>query len=183
MGANFVIQNCQSSFAEKIKIPEVFILEELIFKTPSLLLSYSKPNEYFKGIVYWAGKKTEDGILITTAFLPKAIVTPISFRVNSFDNAVLVSKMNSLGLELIAQVHSHPFGFKLTHCLAEEEAGFIPYDGLFSIIVPNYGLDGLLPLSKNGIYIFSNGKFVKLSEKQILSSFKIMPSIVNGSVL
>ncbi|MGI5826470.1 MAG: hypothetical protein ACOX50_03590 [Patescibacteria group bacterium] len=160
--------------AQGLEFPQIIASPEILEETKKKLLSFSKEDEFFEGVVYWVGKETPQGLLVTEVVVPKATVTPVSFRVTSFENARIITELVKKGLQLIAQVHSHPNRLGVEHNLFEEEMGFMPYDGLFSIVVANYAKDGLLPLVENtGIYIYSKNDFLRLTEEQINSCFKL----------
>ncbi|MCL5090390.1 MAG: hypothetical protein M1514_00075 [Patescibacteria group bacterium] len=158
---------------QNLSLPKVFISDDIITETEALLLSYTKAKENHEGLVYWAARNKNDNFEVIKAIAPRAVTTAVSFRVNSLDNAQIITELNKDELVLIAQLHTHPFGSQLIHSLTEEEIGFMPFEGMFSIIVPDYGQEGILPLEENGIFIFHNGDFQRLSLQQVQSLFKI----------
>lgn len=160
-----------------LAIPVVYIPQEVIDQTKDMLLSYSIHGQMLEGIVYWAGTETEQGLFVTHALTPRAITTPVSFRVSALENARVISSLQEMGLQLIAQVHSHPNGADVNHIITEPEMGFMPFEDFFSIVVKDYAVDGLLPLTeKIGAYIFQEGNFIRLSDKQIQAYLRIVPS-------
>ncbi len=161
--------------AQGLKIPQIIVSANILEETPKKLLSFSRSAEFFEGIVYWVGKETADGLLVTEVVVPKATVTPVSFRVSSFENARIMTELVKKGLQLIAQVHGHHSRLGVEHSLFEEEMGFMPYDGLISIVVANYGKNGLLPLTQNtGIYIYEKDNFARLTNQQVETNFRIV---------
>ena len=50
----------------------------------------------------------------------------------------------------------------------------MPYDSFLSIVVPVYGKEGMLPLTQCGIHRFEKGKFRRLSNLEIITSFSIV---------
>lgn len=163
--------------AQGLKLPKINVPQKILEETKKGLLSFSQKGEFFEGIVYWAGKERSEGFEVTEVILPKAVVTPVSFRVTSFENARIMTCLVKRGLQLIAQVHSHPNRLGVEHNLDEEEMGFMPYDGFFSIVVKNYAKEGLLPLvEKTGIYIYGKNGFAKLTKDQAENTFNVIHS-------
>jgi len=157
-----------------LEIPKVIIPSKIIKETKKQLLSFSRGKEHFEGVVYWVGKETPQGFLVTEVVAPRAMMTPVSFRVAAEENARIMTELVKKGEQIIAQVHSHPPGADLNHRLTEEEMGFLPFEGLVSIVVGDYGTEGLLPLSeKTAVFLFKKGDFDKLPVGEIKSHFVV----------
>jgi proteasome lid subunit RPN8/RPN11 len=62
-------------------------------------------------------------------------------------------------LGIIAQVHSHP-GTDTRHSDGDDTMVFMPYEGMFSLVVGNYGRDGLLPDEGAGLHQFQDHRWV-----------------------
>ena len=155
--------------------PTVLIPRSVVLETERLFLGFAKDSERFEGVVYWVGKETPEGFLVTEAVAPRAMMTPVSFRVNAEENARIMTKLVKKGEQIIAQVSSRPPGSDLRHHLTEEEMGFLPFEGLISVVVSDYGAEGLLPLSeKTAVFLFEKGKFVKLPTQQVTRIFKLV---------
>jgi hypothetical protein len=162
-----------------IQMPKVYITDEVIKKTKDLLLSYSKQGEYHEGIAYWVGKNTSQGVFILGALTPKAQTTYGSVRVGIVENAQVVSQINKMDLQLVAQIHSHPFRCGVGHSEGDDHMIFMPFEGLISIVVKDYALNGLFPLTKTGVHLFYEGEFVRLSDQQVDTFFKIIPNHID----
>ena len=63
----------------------------------------------------------------------------------------------------------------MNHSEGDNDNAFMPYDGFLSVVVPQYGSKGMMPLNICGIHIFENGKFRRLINKEIEYSFRIVP--------
>lgn len=110
---------------------------------------------------------------ITTVIAPSAITTLGSFKTSSVSNARVIAYLANAGLELLAQVHSHP-GNLVDHSQGDDDRAFMPYEGFLSIVVPQYARRGLVPLTICGVHIFEAGGFRRMNEREILSSFHIV---------
>jgi hypothetical protein len=157
---------------ENLKISSISFSDAIFEKTQDLLLGFSQTDERREGIVYWVGEKTEKESIIKDVWVPRAQTTSTSFRVSSFENAAIVAQLLSKGWEIIAQVSSRPIGSDVSISLQDEEIGFLPFQSMISIIVRDYGLEGLKPLSeKTGVYVFKDTNFIRLSSAQIEKFF------------
>lgn len=162
--------------AEKLTISVVRVPRAIVEQTKDSLLSFSLPGQLLEGIVYWAGIETDQGLFVTEAIVPRAAATPISFRVSALENARIITMLQAKGLQLIAQVHSHPNGVELTQSLSVPEVGFLPFEGFFSLVVKDYAVDGLLPFKeKVGIFYFQSGRFNRLTDSQREAYFRVVP--------
>jgi hypothetical protein len=155
---------------ETAGFPTVFIPQSVIQETEKLFLSFTKDSERFEGVVYWVGKETAKGLLVTEVVAPRAMMTPVSFRVSAEENARIMTELVKKGEQIISQLSSRPPGNDLQHRLTEEEMGFLPFEGLVSIVVSDYGTEGLLPFSeKIAVFLFKKGMFEKLPASEIES--------------
>ncbi len=158
--------------AAEADLPTIIIPKRIIEETQKGLLSFSKGDEHYEGVVYWAGKEEKGSLIVSRVVVPRAAATPVSFRVEALENAGIIASLQKEGLLLIAQVHTHP-SLDVGNRPAEEEMGFFPYEGLLSLVVPGYGLDGLLPLTDSGVYLYHEGGFLRLSDEQVEKHFRL----------
>jgi proteasome lid subunit RPN8/RPN11 len=131
-----------------------------------------------EGIVYWAGRQCRGDWLVTTCIAPHARTTPGSFKTSASANATVVTSINAAGLELIAQVHSHPGGF-IDHSDGDSRGALMPYEGFLSIIVPNYGCREMWPLTQCGVHRFESGRFRRLSSGDVEAMFRLVHSLID----
>jgi hypothetical protein len=153
-------------------LPTVLISKTLIKKTEEGLTTFPKePNE---SVVYWAGERKDNELLVKEVIIPKASTSPISFRVNSFENARIMNDLMVKNMELLAQISTRPLGADLTISLSDNEMGFLPFEGMIYIFVANYALEGITPFSqKTAVYLVKGSQHVRFSKEQIQKFFEI----------
>lgn len=161
-----------------ILFPRVYILQELVEATTTLLISFRDDTTQHEGIVYWAGVSTEATLVVTTVIAPYAYTTHASFHTSTVANAQVIAAMASRQLQVLAQVHGHP-GAWVGHSDGDNKGAFMPYTGFYSIVAPNYGLEGLLPLSRCGVHCFVDGRFIQLSATDIDRAFSVIPTSID----
>jgi hypothetical protein len=158
--------------------PRVYVLQEVIEATATLLTSYRDPATQHEGIAYWAGVSAGDIWIVTTAIAPHAQTTRGSYRTSAVANAQVIAAVANRHLQVLAQVHGHP-GDWVGHSDGDNHGAFMPYIGFYSIVVPRYGLQGLLPLASCGIHRFEQGQFVQLSAMEIDQVFTVIPTSID----
>lgn len=155
--------------------PAVVLTTGLLDESARYLTQFRGVSGPHEGILYWAGLSLKDQWTITTIILPKARTTSGSFKTSSLANAEMISFLAEHGLELLAQVHSHPGTF-VDHSPGDITGALMPYENFLSIVVPNYARQGLRPLAVLGIHRYEEGEFRRLVGSDVSTTFKILPS-------
>jgi proteasome lid subunit RPN8/RPN11 len=153
--------------------PLVWIAAELLDRTAAVLHQSGDPRQAHEGVVYWAGRRAGNECFVTTLIAPSAQTTRGSFRTSSAANARVVIYLANAGLELLGQVHSHP-GSLVDHSDGDDEDALMPYDGFYSLVVPNYASQGMRPLSMCGVHLFEKARFRRLANSEINARFRIV---------
>jgi proteasome lid subunit RPN8/RPN11 len=155
--------------------PAVVITTSLLEESAHHLLQFCDAEGPHEGILYWAGLSSPDRWVITTIVLPKARTTSGSFRTSSLANAQMIAFLADHGLELLAQVHSHPGSF-VGHSAGDITGALMPYENFLSIVVPHYSRKGLTTLRSLGIHRFELDEFRRLTESDVSATFKVLPT-------
>ena len=148
------------------------ISSKAIRDTERVLRDYASKNPPNEGLVYWAGRISNNVINVTAVIAPNT--ESDSYRVSTLhkDNFHVVNELNELKLVEVAQVHSHP-GCRVDHSDGDDRWAAFKCDGLLSLVVPNYCDEGMLPLEKCGTHRYKNGGFVRLSTKYVKKHFRL----------
>jgi proteasome lid subunit RPN8/RPN11 len=150
----------------------------LLLRTGEILRKSGTSDEAHEGVTYWAGHRAHNESFVTTVIAPFATTTSGSFVTSSASNAHVIAYLAKAGLELLAQVHSHPGRF-VGHSRGDDERALMPYEGFLSIVVPDYARRGLMPLSTCGVHIFQAGTFRRMNETEIARCFHVVDETVN----
>lgn len=118
-----------------------------------------------EGIAYLLGRTNGTVTLAVTAFRPEATTTRGSFRVEPRAMARCVRAAADLGLQIVAQVHTHPG--RAYHSEGDVEGARIRFAGYASIVLPNYGRH--LPcLDGAAIYVSNKSdRWIELSAEEV----------------
>jgi len=155
--------------------PRILIHEGVLPQTVRVLQLSRDERSAHEGIVYWAGKMSPSAWIITTSVAPRAETTWGSFTTSAVSNAEVITFLAQHGLELLAQVHSHP-GSRVAHSEGDDEGAFMPYENYLSIVVPNFATRGMLPLTSCGVHRFNEGRFKRLTRKDVVNLLHIIPA-------
>jgi proteasome lid subunit RPN8/RPN11 len=157
----------------------IIIANEVITATIAVCQTKHRWGRRHESILYWAGTQTtRNDVLITTCIAPRAKTTPGSFRTTAADNARAISAMNNEGLQLVAQVHSHP-GTLVDHSHGDVTGALMPFEGFLSIVVPEYGSNGMWPLHRCGVHRYERGIFRRLTSSEVQRGFQLRPSCID----
>ncbi|MDR8389935.1 hypothetical protein NC796_02215 [Aliifodinibius sp. S!AR15-10] len=157
----------------------VYLPENLMRKTQELLRSFSNGEEECEGLVYWAGFKDGNGGVVTTLIVPDAKATPGSVETTAVENAKIVKLLNTNGLVLLGQAHSHPPGSGNHHSQGDDMLTFSPFEGHISIVAANYARPQEKILETWGVHRFYNGRFKKIDHALSKKHLRIIPPVVN----
>lgn len=150
--------------------------DQIIQKTTQVLQEYASIETSHEGFVYWCGNITSKESTITTVIAPKTSSSYGRVSTSHSSNFEFIKELNQRGLVHIAQVHSHPTDW-VDHSEGDDNWAPFRSEGLISIVVPNFGTTGMIPLQKCGVHRFENGSFHRLSNNDVKRHFKISSKI------
>lgn len=145
----------------------------VIKATEIILLDYYNKKPSNEGFVYWAGKIEGNIFHINALVAPKTDSDAGRVTIPSTENFYYTKALATNNLVHIGQVHSHPEGW-VGHSEGDNLWAAFKNEGLISIVVPNYGRDGMLPFKNCGFHRFHDQEFYRLSNKYVKRSFKII---------
>jgi proteasome lid subunit RPN8/RPN11 len=132
-------------------------------------------EERHEGLVFWAGKNIGTSSYVLAAIVPECEHEPFRVVANPSQMGDAARAARKLGLGLISQVHSHP-GSDTRHSDGDDELVFLPYEGMFSLVVGNYGDGSLNPNEGAGLHQYQNGEWVQVENAG--GVFRIIPSLI-----
>lgn len=156
----------------------VILPDPILEETRRLLLSFRDSESQHEGIAYWAGIVQVHTTVVTSVIVPEAETTYGSYETSVTANARVIRTASSRHLQILAQVHGHP-GDWVGHSRGDDLGAFMPYGGFYSIVVPYYGRQGLLPLTQCGVHEYRHGRFERLLENEICRRFIVTPVSVD----
>lgn len=149
------------------------VAEHVLPITQAALQASSGNHCSHEGLVFWLGRNVGADTLVLAATVP-----PTDNRAGGVfvhEPAVLAASQaaHAVGLGLTGQVHSHP-GRDTRHSDGDDELILMPYEGMFSLVIGEYGHGNPLPGDGAGLHQFQSGRWVQISN----DALTVIPGLV-----
>jgi proteasome lid subunit RPN8/RPN11 len=117
-----------------------------------LMSSLAQANaQHHEGVALLLGHSHGGTALAIHSVRPRASTGRGHFQIPAGEMARVIALATDLDLHIVAQVHTHPG--EAFHSDGDEEGANIRYEGLFSLVIPEYGR--FLPsLQASALYIY-----------------------------
>lgn len=141
---------------------KLLVAEQVLAPSQAALQASSHKHEPHEGLVFWIGRTIGADTLVLSV-----VAVPTDHRrggvfVNEHTVAATGRAAREAGLGLVAQVHSHP-GPDTRHSAGDNQLITMPFHGMFSLIVADYGQGSLLPAHGAGLHQYQHGRWVHLT--------------------
>lgn len=146
--------------------------------TERVLNEYGLIDPSNEGMVYWAGIRQNDDIIVRMVIAPDTESTFGRVSTSGRSNFDVIEILNENNLVEVAQVHTHPSGW-VDHSPGDDLWAAFKIEGLLSIVVPDYNKGGMLPLSTCGVHRYTEGRFIRLSDGYVNDRFRISEDTVS----
>jgi len=131
-----------------------------------------------EGLVLWLGRTVGNSTLVLSVGCPNLVSTPGSVRVDENEIGRITRLAKSKMLGIVAQVHSHP-SLDTRHSDGDDQLIFMPFEGMFSLVVADYGNGGLTLEDGVGVHQYQGGRWVQIKDSTALL---IVPSNIEGNL-
>jgi hypothetical protein len=148
------------------------IPQRAISITEQVLRAYGGRRRTSEGLVYWGGAKDGNTVRVLTVIAPQTTSAPRRVVATNTANARVVNELVDHRFVYLAQIHSHP-GDWVDHSDGDDEWAAFKHDGLLSLVVPDYGRGGMLPLAKCGVHRYQGGEFKRFSDEYVENHFEL----------
>jgi proteasome lid subunit RPN8/RPN11 len=145
--------------------------------TETSLRGFYGPDGRHEGVVFWVGRETGADQLVAMAIIPRAVHGPAFFRISASEVGKVAHQARTRRLVVLAQVHSHP-GTDTRHSDADDTLVLMAREGMFSIVVGNYGDDGITVEEGAGIHQFQDGRWVQIEDSN--TAVIVVPAGMNS---
>lgn len=156
----------------------LIVAESVIAPTLQALLQSQGPEgRPHEGLVCWLGRTVDQHTLVVAATEPKVISGPQRVHVTeaSVGHVARLARRHQLGV--VAQVHSHP-GHDTRHSDGDDQLVLMPYDGMFSLVIGQYGHGDIHPSRGGGLHQRQGGRWVQVTNPDALL---IVPALLTGT--
>ncbi len=141
------------------------IVSEAIAKQARITLQrFSGPDGRHEGLIYWLGRRIGNDSLVLSSVVPDCEHSPQRVMTSEKIIGKTMKLARKLGLAIIAQVHSHP-GADTRHSEGDDKLVLMPFNGMFSLVIGNYGMGGITPNNGLGLHQFQNSQWFQISRE------------------
>lgn len=146
-----------------------FVSRTVLDKTFEFLQNLGKQK--LEAHALWIGKEDES-FMISDVVIPKQNNGMINFEVDSQEVHRINVMINQKGLQLIAQIHTHPYD--AFHSDIDDDGAILLLPGSLSIVIPNFGFINKDDFEQWAVYCFDGKEWKEVDEKEVKESFKII---------
>ena len=162
---------------DELRGPSLLLPEGVIGAIEELLPTYGD-DERHEGVVYLGGVRAGAVSIVLSAIAPDAETTRGSFVTGVDTNTDLVCALADHGLVLVGQVHSHP-GAWVDHSDGDDTGALVKFENYWSVVVPEYAEEGMLPLDRCGFHCFRRGRFARLTPEALSARVTAVPDFID----
>jgi proteasome lid subunit RPN8/RPN11 len=142
------------------------VVSEVVLRcTSDLLLAAGYRTPSHEGLVWWLGREIDADTLVMACIRPTCSSGPQFVRADEWAAGAAARAARALRLGIVAQVHSHP-GPDTRHSDGDDDLVFMPHNGMFSLVVGNYGSGSMLPQEGAGLHQFQGGRWVQIHQEE-----------------
>lgn len=148
---------------------QTFVSKEILDKTFEFLQNLGKQE--LEAHALWIGKEENEIFKIKDVIIPKQENGVIEFEVESEEVHRINVMTNKKGLQLIAQIHTHPsIAF---HSDTDDEGAILYLPDSLSIVIPNFGFIDKKNTDQWKVYCFDGNKWESVYKEEVKKLFKI----------
>jgi proteasome lid subunit RPN8/RPN11 len=137
--------------------------DAVLERTSHLLRTAGDSQPPHEGLVWWLGRNVHHDTIVLACHLPACDSGPQHVFADEAATGDAARAARALGLGIVAQVHSHP-GRDTRHSDGDDELILMPYEGMFSLVVSEYGTGSLLPSEGAGLHQFQGERWIQVDD-------------------
>lgn len=143
----------------------LIVVETVIDRTSQLLKQAGAGQPPHEGLVWWLGRQIDDDTLVLGCHRPPCRSGPQFVMADAQATGAASRAARAHGLSVVAQVHSHP-GRDTRHSDGDDDLVLMPFDGMFSLVVADYGQGSLLPEDGAGLHQYQEGRWMAVHQSE-----------------
>jgi hypothetical protein len=145
---------------------QLIVASQVLSPTRAALQASSGPDGPHEGLAFWLGRTVGASTLVLAVSVPLSDHGHGHVMCDEYAVGAVARTARATGLGLVAQVHSHP-GRDTRHSDGDDQLVLMPFDGMFSLVVADYGQGVLLPPSA-GLHQYQEGRWVQVTNQDAL---------------
>ena len=139
------------------------IVSQTVVQRSRELLRQDADTRAHEALVWWLGRQVGGDTIVLGCHKPTCRSGPQFVKVSEAATGNAARASRTLRLGIVAQVHSHP-GTDTRHSDGDDDLVLMPFPGMFSLVVANYGTGSLLPEQGAGLHQFQDGRWVLIRQ-------------------
>ncbi len=146
-------------------IGRLVVTDAVVRRSSELLRIAGARTPSHEGLVWWMGREVDGDTLVLACHQPRCRSGPQFVQADEAAAGAAGRVARAQRLGIVAQVHSHP-GRDTRHSDGDDDLVFMPYHGMFSLVVSEYGEGSLLPEHGAGLHQFQNGQWSEIHQRE-----------------
>lgn len=142
-------------------VGKLLVPDSVLTRTRALLRAAGTHDTAHEGLVWWLGRNLEPDTVVLACHAPASRSGQYFVHADAAATGAAARAARALRLGVVAQVHSHP-GTDTRHSDGDDDLILMPYNGMFSLVVANYGHGSLLPQEGAGLHQLQNGQWIQV---------------------
>lgn len=152
----------------------LLVAESVAMPTFAALQASSGDHRHHESLVLWLGRTVGSSTLVLACAAPPTFSGPGRVHVDEAAVGATARAARTHGLGVVAQVHSHP-GHDTRHSDGDDQLVLMPFDGMFSLVIADYGRGSLLPAEGAGLHQHQGGRWIKIDN----DAMQMIPSLIS----
>jgi hypothetical protein len=153
----------------------MLILSQLLWET--LLEEFRWPRRAVERVAYIDGFQSGETDIAVTLTLPNATMHPTHFTVSGDAMSEAGKHFRELGMQRLAQVHTHP-GVEVRHSPFDDENAYCQMDGSLSIVIPEHARRRP-NLGECGVHLREEAGWRLLTTKEVVRVIALVPGCLD----
>jgi len=139
----------------------LIVAQQVLPPTRAALQASSGSDGRHEGLVLWLGRTAGTSTVVLSALVPTTDHGPQKVLCDEHAVGVATHAAHTVGLGVVAQVHSHPGG-DTRHSDGDDQLVLMPFENMFSLVAGHYGHGDLL-LPAAGLHQYQDGRWVQVT--------------------
>ena len=152
---------------------QLLVADGVLLPTSAALQGSSGDHRRHEGIVLWLGRDVGRSTIVVACAAPPSLSGPGRVHLDERSVGATARAARAHGLGVVAQVHSHP-GHDTRHSDGDDQLVLMPFEGMFSLVVADFGRGSLLPEEGAGLHQHQSGRWVKVD----IGAMQVIPSLI-----
>lgn len=151
----------------------LIVAEQVVQSSARLLRAPRHQRE--ERLVFWLGRNVDADTIVVSVCAPTTRNGPggVFYDELGMGDAATAARTQRLGI--VTQVHTHP-GTDTRHSDGDDDLALMPYEGMFSLVIAEYGRGSLLPGEGAGLHQYQDGQWIQVANEP--AALVIVPEIL-----